>query len=79
MLTDNVNQYAIDYDDAPRMSARVVRIMEIARRKDALLARVPLDPAFLKECDYGDLPEGLEKSASVREELEKAVRKLIAG
>ena len=42
-----------------------------------LLAQVPLDPAFLKECDYGDLPEGLEKSAAVREELEKAVRALI--
>lgn len=42
-----------------------------------LLARVPLDPAFLKECDYGELPAGLEQSAAVREELEKVVQALI--
>jgi DNA-binding transcriptional ArsR family regulator len=43
MLTNNANQYAIDCDNAPRMSARVALIAELALRKDALLTRVPLD------------------------------------
>lgn len=42
-----------------------------------LLARLPLDPAFLKECDYGELPAGLENSPAIREELEKAVHSLL--
>ncbi len=43
-----------------------------------LLAQVPLDPAFLKDCDFGELPAGLEKSSAVRAELEKAVKTIIA-
>ncbi|MPN64154.1 Iron-sulfur cluster carrier protein [bioreactor metagenome] len=39
-----------------------------------LLARVPLDPAFLKDCDFGELPAGLERSATVRAELEKVIQ-----
>ncbi len=36
-----------------------------------LLAEIPLDPAFLKRCDYGELAEGLKESKAVRQELER--------
>ena len=43
-----------------------------------LLASIPLDPAFLKSCDFGELPAGLEKSSAVRGELDKVVRAVAA-
>lgn len=43
-----------------------------------LLAQIPLDPAFLKRCDYGELPAGLEGSPAVRAEVEKVVGAITA-
>ncbi len=38
-----------------------------------LLAQVPMDPVFLKNCDEGRIAEGLEESAAVKAEMEKIV------
>lgn len=38
-----------------------------------LLAKVPLDPVFLKQCDEGALTAGLAKSTAVSSEIGKAV------
>ncbi|MBS1369687.1 MAG: Mrp/NBP35 family ATP-binding protein [Lentisphaeria bacterium] len=43
-----------------------------------LLAQIPLDPAFLKRCDYGELPAGLEGAPAVRAEVEKVVGAITA-
>ena len=42
-----------------------------------LLAKIPLDPEFLKECDAGFLPDGLEKSEHVSNELSKVADAII--
>lgn len=38
-----------------------------------LIAQVPLDPEFLKKCDTGELPEGIEGSPAVAAEMVKVV------
>ena len=42
-----------------------------------LLARIPLDPAFLQACDAGDIPGGLLHSDRVRTEFEKIVHAVL--
>ena len=39
-----------------------------------LLAQVPLDPAFLRKCDDGELPQGLESSPAVAAEMASVVQ-----
>lgn len=43
-----------------------------------LLASVPLDPAFLKSCDFGELPDGLAQAPAVRSEMDKLLRAVVA-
>jgi ATP-binding protein involved in chromosome partitioning len=38
-----------------------------------LLAKLPLDPVFMDACDRGELAAGLEKSAAIKEAMEKIV------
>ena len=38
-----------------------------------LIAQVPLDPAFLQNCDNGRIAEGIEASPAVAAELASAV------
>ena len=49
-----------------------------AKASAPLLAQIPLDPAFLKRCDDGELPDGLDNSPAVRAELGKVVKAITA-
>lgn len=51
----------------------------LAKKANApLLAQIPMDPAFLRRCDDGELPAGLENSPAVRAELDKVVNAITA-
>ena len=51
----------------------------LAKKANApLLAQIPMDPAFLRRCDDGELPAGLENSPAVRAELDKVVKAITA-
>ena len=52
---------------------------KLAELADApLLAQLPLDPAFLKQCDSGDVAGALSSSPAIAGEMDKAVSLILS-